>query len=338
MFTSKLFVAIALSAGLSCAALPAVAKDINPPAGDWTPGDYPSTGGAPGGHDYLGITGVSGQKVNGQDLTREYKVHIPKSYRKAVSAPLLFCFHSLDATTSMFCVRGSNTSGSGPNGSTGGFIDQSENNGFILVMVQGYKFSWNAGACCAAAVRENLDDVALMRAILAEVKIHLNIDIKRVYAAGFSNGAFLSDRLACEASDMIAGIIEGSGGIELSPMSSCKPQNHVPVLAFHGTKDPLVPYASYQTSIAYWAQVNGCDSTTTAASFPNSGGDTTCVTYTGCPAGVAITGCTVDGGGHCWFGSPSCGGGFGSLGTKNFNSDTAVISEDMWPFLSQFHR
>ncbi len=345
MFTRKLFMAVVLTAGLGSIALPAFAKDIDPPTGNWGPGDFPSTGGAPGGSDYIGITGVSGQQSRGKDLVREYKVHIPKTYKQGVASPLVFCLPGLDETTTMFCVRGTNTSGGGPNGTTGGFITLSDDNNFVLVMVEGYKHSWNGGDCCGAAVSNKLDDVTLIREILKVVQQHVNIDAKRVYSAGFSNGAFMSDRLACEASDIIAAVVEGSGGIRTTPMSGCTPAHDVAVLGFHGEggNDYFVPYQGDLNSMNQFAQVDGCSQNTTPASFPQSGGDTSCVTYTGCNAGTEVTFCSINGGGHCWYGSPSCGGGFGALGAKislgkGTNSDTTVESADVWPFLSKFHR
>ncbi len=332
MFTRKLFTAVTLSIALAGVALPALGKntDIPPPPGQWGPGDFPSSG--PAGTEYIGISGIPGNN----NVTREYKVHVPKSYRAGVATPLVFCLHAVVETTTMFCVDGSNTSGPGPNGDTGSFITQSDNDGFILVMPQGFHHAWNAGACCS----RRYDDVAFIRAVLAEVETHLNVDTKRVYAAGWSNGAFMSEKLACDASDLFAAIVDGSGGIVTG---GCTPQNHVAVLQFHGNKDHIVPYALMNSTDTKWANLNGCNAATTSASFPNSGGDTTCVTHTGCPADGTVTACTIDGGGHCWYGSPSCGTGFGPLAAKiallgASNSNFTVESDDFWPFLKQFHR
>jgi polyhydroxybutyrate depolymerase len=345
----KLFAALTVSAGLGWAALPALAAgtdavsgdallgygkhtDIPAPAGQWGPGDLPSEG--PTSTYYIGMTGLSGQ--NGH--TREYKVHVPQSYNPRVATPLLVCLPGLGTTTIMFCANGTETSGPGLNGNTGGLITQSDNNGFILVMAEGHRVSWNAGACCAIGGR--LDDVGFIRAMLLEVEQHLNVDTKRIYAVGFSNGGFMAERLACEASDIFPAIVDASGGIVVS---GCNPANHVAVLQTHGNKDHIVPYALVGSTTNKWVKFNGCNSATTPASFPNSGGDTTCVSNTGCPADGTITACTVDGGGHCWFGSPSCGTGGGQIAAKiallgSSNSDFLVNSDIVWPFLRQFHR
>jgi polyhydroxybutyrate depolymerase len=351
MFIRGLLLAVALAAAGS-AAMPVFAADISPPAGNWAPGDIPSTGGAPGGSDYIGISGVSGQ--NG--LTREYKVHIPSSYRVGVATPLVFCLPGLGTTTTMYCVNGTNTvpfaGSSSGNGTSGGFITQSDDNGFILVMAEGYDVSWDGYTCCGAAQIDKLDDVALIRAILAQVEEHVTIDISRVYAVGFSNGAFMADRLACEASDIIAGIMTGSGGLTLydntTVIDSCKPTNHVAVLATHGTSDAFVPYSGGdQATMAQFAKMNGCGTTTSKASFPPSAGSgsgaVSCITYDGCPSGTAVTFCSVTDGGHCWYGSPSCGTGVGALGADialfgGVNTQNIVDSDVFWPFLKNYSR
>jgi polyhydroxybutyrate depolymerase len=336
--------AATLAVGLGGMALPAAATDIPPPEGDWGPGNYPS---ALHSLDFISITGVSGQK----DYTREYKVHVPKGYDKNHPAPVVFCLPGIGETVVMFCVRGTNTTPYKGNGLHGGLIDKSDENGFVLIMPEGYDVSWNAGVCCGKASTEQLDDVALMRAILDEVKKHVNVDTKRVYAVGFSNGAFLADRLACEASDMIAAVVEASGGIRTLPKSACRPQYPVAVLGTHGQggNDYFVRYSNDLASMEQFARANGCSTQTAQASFPSSvgdgtqPGDVTCVSYMGCPSNTEVTFCSVQQGGHCWYGTPSCGTGFGAAAAKialGKGIDTQNISDTdiIWPFLSKYHR
>jgi polyhydroxybutyrate depolymerase len=273
--------------------------------GDWIPGDYPP---ALRAQEYLEIRGVTGQA----ELARQYKVHVPPGYDAQRPTPLVLCFHGLAQNAVSFCVDGSD------------LVGKADELGYVLVMPNGFENSWNAGTCCGTASERRLDDVALVRAIVAEVGTHLNVDLDRVYATGFSNGGYLSLRLACEAADLVAAVAPGSGAIgtndsgggtnAMSDFVACEPTRAVSVLAFHGTEDTLVPYALHQPTIAHLAAANGCAMTTTAALEPPSSGDTTCLTYAECPAGGEVTGCTVAGGGHVWFGDASCGTGVGLLG------------------------
>jgi polyhydroxybutyrate depolymerase len=303
--------------------------------GDWKAGDYPPDIMS---DNWLEISGLKGQ--NG--YTRQYKVHVPPGYDPNVPTPLVFCIHGLGQDALMFCVTGS------------AMDKKSDEAGFIMVMPNGYNNSWNGGACCGDASNEKLDDVGLFRAIFAEVGNHVNVDLDRVYATGLSNGGFMSYRLACEAADIVTAVAPGAGAIGTndlaasfassgsalgatnasSDFTTCAPKRPVSVLDMHGTDDPLVPYSLQKQSLDHMAAQNGCAMTTKPAEQPKSGGDTTCVSYDGCPSGIVLTGCTVQGGGHCWFGSPDCGTAGGDIGLAivGNNSDTLKDTDSAWEF------
>ena len=65
------------------------------------------------------------------------------------------------------------------------------------------------------------------------------IDSKRIYSTGMSNGAFMSYRLGCEAADLFAAIAPVAGKVGIP---DCHPSRPVPLLAFNGTANPLIPY------------------------------------------------------------------------------------------------
>ena len=295
--------------------------------GDYRPGDYP-----PGLEEetYLEISGVAGQG----DYVRQYKVHVPPGYDPNVPTPAVFCIHGLGQTAVLFCVTGA------------AMHTKSDQAGFILIMPNGYSNSWNAGTCCGAASDEQLDEVALFRAIFAEVGKHVNIDLDRVYATGLSNGGYMSFRLACEAADIFTAVAPGAAALGINEIGggtnpasnfvACMPSRPVSLLQIHGTADPLIPYSLQQPSLALMAMRNGCATTTRPATMPASAGDTKCVSYDGCPAGIELTGCTIEEGGHCWFGSPDCGTGGGDIGLAivGNNSDTMRNTDAAWSFFA----
>jgi polyhydroxybutyrate depolymerase len=298
--------------------------------GDWKAGDYP-----PGleSTDYLEISGVPGQK----ELKRQYKVHVPPSYDPQVPTPVVFCIHGLGQDSVLFCQHGADMPA------------KSDAAGFILVMPNGYQNSWNGGTCCGAAADEGLDDIALMRAIFDEVAKHVNIDKSRVYATGLSNGGYMSYRLACEASDLFVAVAPGAGAVGMDDIGggtrssgdikACKPTHKISLLAMHGTEDPLIPYRVLKPSIELISDANGCQRMTEPAKQPMSGGDTECVSYTGCPAGIDVTACSVMGGGHDWFGNKTCGTGVEeACAIVGANSDTLVSTDAVWDFFSKHTR
>jgi polyhydroxybutyrate depolymerase len=92
------------------------------------------------------------------------------------------------------------------------------------------------------------DDVGFMRLIIDDVAARRRLDRARVYATGHSNGGYMSYRLACSASDVVAAVAPVSAGSPfLSGMpvgGSCRPGRAVPVLALHGNQDTVVAYSA----------------------------------------------------------------------------------------------
>jgi polyhydroxybutyrate depolymerase len=282
---------------------------------------------------YLELSGVPGQGNN----TRQYKVHVPPSYDPMVPMPVVFCIHGLGMNAVMFCVDGT------------AMVAKSDSAGFIVVMPNGYANSWNGGTCCGDAAAEKLDDVALMRAIFAEVSKHLNIDTSRVYATGLSNGGYMSYRLACEASDLFTAVAPAAGAIGMNDIGggttstgdfeACTPDTKVAVLDLHGSEDALISYNLQKPSLERIAMANGCKLTTHPAAEPKSAADVNCVSYDDCAPGGEIIGCTVQGGGHVWFGSENCGTG-SEIGCAivGANSDNLNNTDAVWDFFSTHSR
>lgn len=261
-------------------------------------------------------------------LTRGYDVHVPQSYQAGHALPLVFYLHPLGMSNGYLQGAGNNP-------------QKADDNGFIAVFPSGEGASWNAGACCGpsngAGSKPAVDDVGFLRALLAQLSTELCIDAKRVYATGFSNGGFMSHRLACEAADIIAAIAPVSA---VNGMTSCKPTRPVPVLMLNGTQDNLVPYQGgfgfpgitngtfigAQQTFQDWATRNGC---TGSPQVTVSKGKATCHSYASCQGGAEVTLCTLDGAGHCWFGEMFC-----FLGT---NSADVRATDLTWDFLRRFH-
>lgn len=229
--------------------------------------------------------------------TRAAHVHVPSRYDANVPSMLLFDIHGF---ASADWQEAGLTSSS----------DRADERDFIVVYPQGVDASWNGGDCCGNARGGAIDDVGFVRALVDQLELEYCIDAARVFATGMSNGAFLAHRLACELSDRIVAIAPVAGVLGVAP-EACTPPHPVPVLHFHGTSDPLVPYGggspalgdlgmglsfrSVADSMAFWRVHNRCGATTTVV-FQH--GDVTCLAWDGCRASTRL--CTVNGGGHTW--------------------------------------
>lgn len=77
-----------------------------------------------------------------------------------------------------------------------------------------------------------------LASLLDELAGSLRIDARRIYLTGLSRGAYGSWRLAVQNPDRFAALVPISGGGPLPYMGRIK---DIPVWAFHGAKDPVIP-------------------------------------------------------------------------------------------------
>ena len=174
--------------------------------------------------------------------------------------------------------------------------------GFAVVYPDGVWRSWNAGSCCGKAASGNVDDVGFIRSLVKELGGSSCIDDSRVYGTGFSNGAMLTNRIACEAPGLFDAIAPVSGG---PMMDNCPEKPGVPALLMVGRQDERIPWnggvfdETYRPSIAEQVKVlakrNRCDD----AQAKVAGTSDLCERRSSC-AGGTVRWCIIDGVGHQW--------------------------------------
>ncbi|HUU62133.1 MAG TPA: PHB depolymerase family esterase, partial [Acidimicrobiia bacterium] len=176
--------------------------------------------------------------------------------------------------------------------------------------------------------RQGDGDVAFIRDLVALLGDAVGIDWQRVYTAGMSNGGGMAARLACDASDLVAAAGAVAGAY---PTGDCSPGRPVPVVAFHGTADPIVPYEGWGALLPAvedwatgWADRNGCASDSGPAAVT---ADVTRRHWGNCAAGADVVLYTVAGGRHGWPGSGRATGWSGS-------TDSVDASALLWEFFA----
>ena len=105
---------------------------------------------------------------------------------------------------------------------------------------QTYPCPPECGTCGRCGWASCHDDVGFIEALVASATSEFMIDPQRVYVSGFSNGAMMSNRIACEASDLFAAAALIGGRVE--PGFECTPEVAVPLLQINGGKDATVPF------------------------------------------------------------------------------------------------
>jgi polyhydroxybutyrate depolymerase len=272
----------------------------------------------------------STRTISVDGIKRSYIVHIPAAYLKSQEAlPLVLSFHGGGGNAENE-MRVSN------------FNPLADEKGFIVAYpngdgrLQDKLLTWNGGTCCGYALANNIDDVAFVRALVADLQTIAKIDLKRVYATGLSNGGIFSYRLACDASDLIAAIAPVSG---TQNYIRCRPRAPVSVIHFHGTADENVPYqggsgsksiagvqfTSVKDSIDYWVNFDQCQAAPKTETFADIKHDT----YINCADGTAVELYSVIGGGHAWPGSDGPAGPVGDQPTLSISATKLI-----WDFFA----
>ena len=245
-------------------------------------------------------------------LDRSYWIYIPDTWNKADPKPLLVVLHG--GWGSGEKIQKLNYEG---------FNKLADKEGFIVAYPDGIGGHWNDGRTQTRfrAQRQNIDDVGFISSLIDYLIKEMNIDPKRVYVTGVSNGAMMTYRLACEITGKLAAVAPVIGSMPDAYASKCSPSRSISVLAINGTEDPLVPYKggdirfgpfgitlgkvkSVPETVNFWATFDKCSFPPEVTYEPDRNpGDQTKVRrefYRNCQDGAEVILYAVEGGGHTW--------------------------------------
>jgi polyhydroxybutyrate depolymerase len=275
-----------------------------------------------------------------QNNQRKYILHIPDRYDGRTEVPLVVFLH-----------------GGGGNAQTAqgftNFNQVSDENGFLMVYPQAFfetatdSYAWADGRGLAPD-KLGIDDVGFVDAVVTALKAEYKIDNQRVYLCGFSNGSFLTQRIAFQRNNQFAAFGTLGGTMNESLYTRGNPGRAIPMVYVFGTADPLVPYdggyvsgnltlepvTSVENAVAYWKTNNACTTTQSKVVLPNvSTADNSTVEvfqYTNCACNATVTFYRVIGAGHTWPGVPLPY--VHSFGETNLDIQAGV---ELWNFFKQ---
>jgi polyhydroxybutyrate depolymerase len=234
-------------------------------------------------------------------FTRNYVAVVPPLSTKPRS--LLIVLHGVN--------------GRGANMRAMGFEPSAAANGTVVVYPDAIGGSWNDGRVGMEPMQSGMvtDDVAFVKALINDVTVRANVDPSRVAVAGFSNGAMMASRLACELADQLRGaaLVAGTGGQNYPQV--CHPTRTVPIMEVHGTSDPIVPYAGGKVAdnqgrkrgmalsvadfVSFWSNTSHCAGARETAI--KAALAVTKVEAQACTSGSPLVHYRVTGGVHDWF-------------------------------------
>ena len=278
---------------------------------------------------------------NFQNRDRIYSLHIPETFDGTQSAPLVIFLHG-----------GGGNAQSAQNFT--GFNDVSEQEGFLMLYPQaGFEtatksFVWADGRGLAPD-KLGIDDVVFVNALVDYLVSEYNINQNRIYLCGFSNGSFLTQKIAFESNSRFAAIGTLGGTMHQSFFDTGKPNRAIPMVYVFGTDDPLVPYnggyvsnnpdfelvVGVETAVEYWRDNNNTQTTLSVRNMANiNTNDNSTVTVfeykDGDCNGSKVKFYKINGGGHTWPGvvvpNPL-------LGVTNLDINA---SQELWDFFEQF--
>lgn len=249
---------LALGLGLGCGS-----SDDEPPPGDTT-------------NDGAGDASVTTttETVQHEGATRQYVLSVPRDYDAKRAYPVYIWLHGNPGTAE---------------GAASFRLDRVTKNEAIIVYPGALGMDWNHGA----SIEDN-PDVTFLVSLVDVLAGKLSIDRSRILLSGWSGGGFMSSSVACRYASTFRAIGIHAGGAPYNvsePQPTC-PGATIATLVTHGEVDPVVSFSSGQYAATFWAQKNGCASTTTSRT------PAPCVTHEGCPSERPVKACFIAGLGH----------------------------------------
>lgn len=287
-------------------------------------------------------------------LEREYFVFLPSSYAGMQARPVAIFMHGYGGSatgTEAEVAQGLNF--------------YAEKYGYIMVYPQGTWFmagdsaasrwavtSWNhlsgnfdsgpdgpiceqqyprelcppeCGSCGKCGWISCHDDIGFLKKLVSVISTDFHVDPKSVFVAGFSNGAMMTNRIACDASELFAAAALVGGRLERG--YECAPTKKLPLLQINGGQDRVVPrdgsvssggywYASTASISEQWNQGESCAAERDPWISPTFAGQKVQCTISCAKTNHPAIDCAWAEGDHRWPGTPGLRGSNGYCATE----------------------
>jgi polyhydroxybutyrate depolymerase len=303
----KVLLILALAMPLACIYTAETAGTNTPPAAGTNTPQAAGTSAPPAGQS-ITISLSTGK------TKRDAWIHIPAGYSSATAVPLVLNFHG-------------DTSTGKEQEALSGMSALADREGFLVAYPNGINQKWDDGAGADGAA-----DRQFVRDLVKKLMLDYTVDPKRIFATDMSNGGGMTNRVGCSLADIFAAVAPVEGGYK--DWTECSPSRPVPIMAFHGITDLIVPYnggngggvasavifPSIPDWAAAWANRDSCNATP-KETHPNA--DLTRQEWTRCAGGASVILYSIDHQGHSWPGSKL---------RPTITSQAIDASAEMWRF------
>lgn len=201
------------------------------------PADTSTTGALsfhPGRNDYV---------ITVDDTPREFIVHVPSGYDSSKPTPVVFMFHGTNQTGELMYEI---TSWPRKSDEVNAIVVFPTSWRYVLEPEKEEVAKWNETTLqfLAGPDAELKDDIKFTREVLGLMRLTFNVDEKRIFATGFSNGgSFVSTRLLFAMTDTFAAFsFCGSGARLAEPgfAENMPPKVSTSVYSIVGTEDEVL--------------------------------------------------------------------------------------------------
>lgn len=272
--------------------------------------------------------------IGSSGKTRQYLLYVPKTYDPSKPTPLLISMHAaaLWPAAQMEVSR---------------WNELADEHGFIVVYPSGTDLRGNSGSgpkIWRMKGRGPEANAIFISDLIDKLEAEYNIDATRIYADGLSLGGGMAFVVSCRLSHRVAAV-GAVAAAQTLPWDWCRDPTPVPMVAFHGTEDPMVPYQGGRSRdpfnpitfpdardwAASWARRNRCSGDPVDVRITAG---VRRLAYTTCAENADVILYTVEGGGHSW------PGGRQPLPEWMVGRTTTDInaSRVMWAFFMQHQR
>lgn len=247
-----------------------------------------------------------GQVLAHDGLERSYRLHLPAGLEPdAPPRPLVLVLHGRGGDGASVRRRS-------------GLDAAAERHGWIVAYPDALDGEWAYAAGLPGYTGPAQDDVGFLLALRDRLAATLPVDPARVYLVGYSNGGFLTQRLACERPGAFAAYASVAAAGFAGLPQLCGERAPLALLLLHGTEDRAVPWDGLAVRLpdgreapflidvprtfAFWAARAGCEPSSRTVPAPGAGGSRPVELrlVEACEAGGEIVLAAVVGGDHAW--------------------------------------